>query len=293
VTAAFDSYQVRALTDVSFSVRRGEVLGVLGGTGSGKSVALKLLAGRLRPTEGSVKVFGVSPTRARIRARVGFLPGRPAARSEDPWFGWRRFLGAFLPRAAGAERERAGAADSRRAQLRQAVLGNRDLVILDDAFSELDTAGREEVKQLVRALAARGKTIVIGTDSLADARDVCDRLCILHDGKVQAMGSLSELLAGVGSIRFLAPVLPDSVAQQLLSVMRREFPSRSADASGNSTSPGGANAAETSGPEPEAAAGDLNGVNPAKLVALTGENSPAASPANPGAAAAPPSSNPL
>ena len=232
VTAAFDSYQVRALSDVSLSVRRGEVFAVLGGKGSGKSTLLRLLAGKLVPADGSVRVFGRSP--GATRPRIGYLAGRPAPGTPS---GWRRWLGWFSnPRPPGAEPpgEDSRLSEARRAQLRQAVLGNRELIVLDDAFEGLDNAGREEIKALISELAARGKTIVLGAKSLRDVRDSCDRLCILHEGKLQAVGTLEELLTHPEAVRFLAPVLSLDLKQQLLSAIRQEFSTR-----GNSKAPSG------------------------------------------------------
>ena len=222
VTVAFDSYRVRALNDVSFSVRRGEILGVLGGSGSGKSTVLRLLAGKLRPTEGTVRVFGRSPCRAGARARIGFLAGRPAASAK---FGWRKWLGLLSStKSHSAQTGKSHPApETRRAQLRQAVLGNRDLIVLDDAFEGLDPAGQSEVKALVAQLASKGKTIVLGTASLAEATDICDRLCVLHEGKLQALGTLAEMLTCPDALRFLAPVLPAALTQQLLTVIRTGF----------------------------------------------------------------------
>src|SRR5690242_3860282 len=76
VTVTYDGYLTRALTRVNLDFRRGEVTAVLGAKGAGKSTTLKILAGRLRPTEGAAKVFGRSPRRGATKARVGYLPGK-------------------------------------------------------------------------------------------------------------------------------------------------------------------------------------------------------------------------
>src|SRR6185312_7936477 len=91
VTMTYDGYQTRALTRVNLDFRRGEVVGVLGAEGAGKSTVLKILAGRLGPSEGTVKVFGRSPRRG-SRTRVGYLPGKIDA-SRPPGFFRRLFAG--------------------------------------------------------------------------------------------------------------------------------------------------------------------------------------------------------
>ena len=170
--------------------RRGEVTGVLGTKGAGKSTVLKILAGQLAPTEGTAKVFGRSP-RHGSKARVGYLPGKV-----DP----TRPAG-FVDRLLG--RKKSPPAGRGVARLAQAMLGNRDLLVLDDPFADLEPAEMAEAKALIRDMVARGKTVILSSDALMDVKDLCERLVILHEGKVQAIGTLAELLAGGGAIRFL------------------------------------------------------------------------------------------
>ena len=95
----------------------------------------------------------------------------------------------------------------RRIGLAQALINDPDLVILDEPTSGLDPIGCREVKDLILALARRGKTIILSSHLLADVEDVCDRVVIYYGGRVQAMGTLRELLAEADSIRITAPVL--------------------------------------------------------------------------------------
>jgi ABC-2 type transport system ATP-binding protein len=223
VSRFFKSYQVRALTEASFDVRRSEVLGVLGPNGSGKSTALKILAGQLRPTEGSVKVFDLSPWRSSVKARISYLPGTA---NEPVAAGWKSFFQRFFSakqRTGNGSTDQFTSAMSRRNQLTSALAKNADLVILNEPFAGLDPASTQEVKALIRSLVQRGRTVVLSSDSLSDVGEICDRLVIFFEGKVQAAGTLDQLLAMPDAIRFTAPVLPSTTSQRVLQVIREEI----------------------------------------------------------------------
>jgi len=110
----------------------------------------------------------------------------------------------------------------RRIGLAQALINDPDLVILDEPTSGLDPIGCREVKDLILALARRGKTIILSSHLLADVEDVCDRVVIYYGGRVQAMGTLRELLAEADSIRITAPVLPRETLQRVLELIRQD-----------------------------------------------------------------------
>jgi ABC-2 type transport system ATP-binding protein len=211
VTVTYDGYQTRALSHVTVEFRRGEVTGVLGGPGAGKSTAFKILAGQMAPTEGKVKVFDRSP-RAGAKARVGYLPGKVDL-NRPP---------GFVDRLLGRRRTSPPAGRGI-ARLAQAMLGNRDLLVLDDPFADLEPAELIEAKALIRDMVGRGKTVVLSSDSLMDVKDFCDRFVIVHEGKVQAIGTLTELLSSTSAIRFLPAVLPDETAERLLNILREEI----------------------------------------------------------------------
>lgn len=212
VTMTFDGYLTRTLSHVSLDLRRGEVFGVLGAKRAGKSTLLKVLAGRVRVTEGKVKVFGRSPRRGSARARVGYVPGKV-----DLDRGAGFFSRLFARKRAAEAAVRGGAG------LTQAIIGGRDLIVLDEPFAETGPAEKAELKALIRELAGRGKTVVLTSDTLEDAKDVCERLGILHEGRILAIGSLAELLGAPGAIRFLAPVLPAEIAGRITRILREEI----------------------------------------------------------------------
>ncbi len=210
VTVTYDGYQTRALNRVDVDFHRGEVTAVLGAKNAGKSTLLKILSGRLGATEGSVKVFGRSP-RGGAKARIGYLPGKADA-NRPP---------GFVDRLLGKKRESNSGARGV-ARLTQAILGNRDLVVLDDPFADLSMAEISEAKALIRDLVARGKTVVFSSNALMDVKDICHRMVVLDEGRVQAVGTLPELLAGGSAIRFLPAVLPEEMVERVLAVLREE-----------------------------------------------------------------------
>jgi len=110
----------------------------------------------------------------------------------------------------------------RRIGLAQALINDPDLVLLDEPTSGLDPIGCREVKDLILALARRGKTVILSSHLLADVEDVCDRVVIYYGGRIQAMGTLKELLAQADSIRITAPVLPRETLQRVLDVIRHD-----------------------------------------------------------------------
>jgi ABC-type Mn2+/Zn2+ transport system ATPase subunit len=213
VTVTFDGYLTRALARVNLEVRRGEILGLLGAEGAGKSTLLRLLAGRMRPTEGSVKVFGRSPRWGSARARIGYVPGK-SEMARQRGFISRIFLGKSESAQAGAR----GVPG-----LTQAIMGARDLIVLDEPFAEAAPAEKAALKALIRELIGRGKTVIISSDSLVDTKDICERVAVLQEGKIQAVGSLQQLLEAPGALRFLAPVLPPEISGRFAEILRHEL----------------------------------------------------------------------
>ena len=145
VTVTYDGYLTRALSRVNLDFRRGEVMGVLGPKGAGKSTVLKALAGRLRPAEGAVRVFDRSPRSGATKARMGYLPGKVDPKNSP----------GFLDRVFGGKKETVSSRGP--ARLTQAILGSRDLLILDDPFAGLEPAELIETKTLIRDMVAKGK----------------------------------------------------------------------------------------------------------------------------------------
>lgn len=206
--------KVQALKSLSLDVHKGEVFGLLGPNGSGKTTTLKLLLGLLFPTEGDITVLGKQASNVDKNEKIGYLP-------EESYL--YRFLNAEetldfygrLFKMSGRERrkraseliEMVGLKHARRRQLKeyskgmtrriglaQALINNPDLVMLDEPTSGLDPIGTREMKDLILKLKSEGKTVVMCSHLLADVQDVCDRIAILFQGELKELGHVNDLL---------------------------------------------------------------------------------------------------
>src|SRR6478672_3418180 len=234
--------KARAVDNVDFEVRRGEVFGLLGPNGSGKSTTVKLLLGLLYPTKGYIEVFGHSPRHVATKSRIGYLPEESYlyrylnSRETLDFFGNLFHLPADqrdnradqLLEMVGLNQTRTRAVGEfskgmqRRIGLAQALINDPDLIILDEPTSGLDPIGCREVKDLIVELARRGKTVILSSHLLADVEDVCDRVVIYYGGRIQAMGTLKELLAAPDSLQITTPPLPRETMEKVLSLIRRD-----------------------------------------------------------------------
>jgi ABC-2 type transport system ATP-binding protein len=112
---------------------------------------------------------------------------------------------------------------ARRIGLAQALINDPDLVILDEPTSGLDPIGCRQVKDLIRVLASRGKTVLLSSHLLADVEDVCDRIAILYNGGIQAQGTIRELLEQKSQYYLSLPELPAEALQRILAAARAEL----------------------------------------------------------------------
>ena len=234
--------KARAVDNVDFEVRRGEVFGLLGPNGSGKSTTIKMLLGLLYPTKGQVTVFGASPRDVKTKARIGYLPEesylyRYLTPGETLDFFGNLFALDSADRKKRTEQliEMVGLGNARtrtvgefskgmqrRIGLAQALINDPDLLILDEPTAGLDPLGCREIKDLIRTLAKRGKTVILSSHLLADVEDVCDRVVIYYGGKIQAQGTLKELLAAPDEVRITSPVLSRETTEKVLQILRAE-----------------------------------------------------------------------
>src|SRR5512135_2406186 len=234
--------KARAVDNVDFEVRRGEVFGLLGPNGSGKSTTVKLMLGLLYPTKGHVEVFNHSPRHVATKSRIGYLPEESYLYRYLNSRETLQFFGNLFELDKGDRRQRTeqllemvglsqvhlrsvgefSKGMQRRIGLAQALINDPDLVILDEPTSGLDPIGCRELKDLIIALAQRGKTVIRSSHLLSDVEDVCDRVVIYYGGKVQAMGTLKDLLATPDSIRITTPALPRETLERVLEILRKD-----------------------------------------------------------------------
>ncbi|HMO83758.1 MAG TPA: ABC transporter ATP-binding protein [Lacipirellulaceae bacterium] len=233
--------KARAVDNVSFEVRRGEVFGLLGPNGSGKSTTVKMLLGLLHPTRGLIEVFGKNPRHVQTKARIGYLPEEsylyryldsretldffgnlfrlPADKRDDRTEQLLEMVG-----LKNVQRRVVGEFSKgmqRRIGLAQALINDPDLVILDEPTSGLDPLGCREVKDLILALARRGKTVILSSHLLADVQDVCDRIAILHQGELKELGRVDQLLRVADVTQIRARNLSADCQNEIRSVIER------------------------------------------------------------------------
>jgi ABC-2 type transport system ATP-binding protein len=226
--------RVRAVDDVSLTVKAGEVFGLLGPNGSGKSTTIKIILGLLDPTAGECRVFGTPSNRVEARREVGYLP-------EAPYF-YRYLSGTELvrfyaricgvPAAKAKDRVRevidwvglSGAADRRvgtyskgmlqRIGLAQAIVHDPRLIILDEPTAGVDPIGSSEISELILRLKAQGRTVLITSHLLAQIEDICDRIAILDRGKLILEGAVRELVGQANRQALIVDALsPDEQAE--------------------------------------------------------------------------------
>jgi ABC-2 type transport system ATP-binding protein len=235
--------KARAVDNVDFDVYRGEVFGLLGPNGSGKSTTVKLLLGLLNPTKGHIEVFGHSPRHVQTKSRIGYLPEESYLYRYLNSRETLDFFGNLFQLSKGERNNRAdqllemvglsqvhlrsvgefSKGMQRRIGLAQALINDPDLVILDEPTSGLDPIGCREVKDLIVALARRGKTVILSSHLLSDVEDVCDRVVIYYGGKIQAAGTLKELLATPDTLQITTPVLPRPTLERVLEIIRKDI----------------------------------------------------------------------
>ena len=210
--------RITALAGLTMSIPAGDVFGFLGPNGAGKTTAVKLLLGLARPTAGEGWVLGapLSDRGAHRRARrgVGYLPelfryqhwlsAREVLRVHCELIGlerqtWNAEIKDALGLVGLSDRadDRVGGYSKgmqQRLGLGVALLGRPALVLLDEPTSALDPVGRHDVREVIRALKARGTTVFLNSHLLTEVEQVCDRVAIVDNGRVIQVGTLDELL---------------------------------------------------------------------------------------------------
>ncbi|HVU24258.1 MAG TPA: ABC transporter ATP-binding protein [Opitutus sp.] len=209
--------RLRALDDVTLRVAPGEVFGLLGPNGSGKSTTIKILLGLVTPTAGACEIHGIPSDRVEARRGVGYLPEGPdfhrflSGHELVTWHGRLAGLGGARLRervaaaidAAGLPREAANRRVAtysqgmlRRVGLAQALVHDPRVVVLDEPTAGLDPFGADAMGGLVRRLKAEGRTVLLTSHLLAHVEEQCDRIGILHRGRLIFEAAVNELPGG-------------------------------------------------------------------------------------------------
>jgi ABC-2 type transport system ATP-binding protein len=213
-----------ALRALNLEIVRGEIFGLLGPNGSGKTTTIKLLLGLLFPSEGEAFVFGKPAADVTKNEKVGYLPEesylyRFLNAEETLDFYGRLFNLDPRVREKRAQEliEKVGLKADRKRNLReyskgmrqriglaQALINNPDLVILDEPTSGLDPLGARWMKDLIVELRKQGKTVIMCSHRLEDVQDVCDRIAILNEGELQSFGEVKTLLQDINRVELRA-----------------------------------------------------------------------------------------
>src|SRR5579871_1683966 len=213
-----------ALRALNLQIYRGEIFGLLGPNGSGKTTTIKLLLGLLFPTDGEALVFGEPAVKVSKNERIGYLPEesylyRFLNAEETLDFYGRLFNMPPSTREKKAQEliEKVGLKADRKRTLReyskgmrqriglaQALINDPDLVILDEPTSGLDPLGARWMKDLIADLRTSGKTVIMCSHRLEDVQDICDRIAILSEGELQAYGEIEQLLQDTNRVEMRA-----------------------------------------------------------------------------------------
>ncbi|HEY3227499.1 MAG TPA: ABC transporter ATP-binding protein [Planctomycetota bacterium] len=234
--------RLKALDGLNLEVRPGEIFGFIGPNGSGKTTTMKLLLGLLFPTSGTARVLGRAPTDVAAKARIGFLP-------EESYL--YRFLNAdetldfyarlfHIDRATRRKRideliARFGMEHARKRQIReyskgmvrritfaQALVNDPEVVFLDEPTSGLDPISTRDMKDLILDLKARGKTVFLSSHLLADVQAICDRIGIIHEGKLKEYGAVRDILVRRDHVALTFRNLGDETRRKLVDIAKQE-----------------------------------------------------------------------
>ncbi|HOK42261.1 MAG TPA: ATP-binding cassette domain-containing protein [Thermoclostridium caenicola] len=213
---------VTAVDNLTFTVQKGEIFGLLGENGAGKTTTLRMLATMLKPTSGTARLAGFDVVRSpeEVRRRVGFLFGgesglydRLTVYENIQYFGE---LNDMHPREIKKRIEeladifdmkdflnkRAGKLSKgmrQKASFARAIIHNPDVLLLDEPTSGLDVGAMREVQAFLKVQKEKGKTILFSSHTMSEVEKLCDRIAVIHKGSLVDMGSTDELLKKHGT----------------------------------------------------------------------------------------------
>ena len=233
--------KVRALKALDLEVRQGEIFGLLGPNGSGKTTTMKLLLGLLFPTSGQALVFNRDAGEVDKNERIGYLPEEsylyPFLNAEETLDFYGRLFNMTtetrrrrmdelidmvkLSWARRRQLKEYSKGMARRIGLAQALINDPELILLDEPTTGLDPIGTREMKDLILRLKAEGKTVIMCSHLLADVQDVCDRIAILYQGELKELGRVDALLKVRDVTQILAAGLSNEAQAEIRTVIEQ------------------------------------------------------------------------
>ena len=223
-TSAFGRSRVRAIEDISFQVTKGEVFGLLGANGAGKTTTVKILLDLTRATSGEAEVLGLPTRDPESRRLVGYLP---EGHRFPNYLTARETLGIFgrmsgmsrqsirrrttelltevgIERWADVKVKKFSKGMTQRLGLAAAMVHDPEVLFLDEPTDGVDPVGRREIRDVLQARARSGKTIFLNSHLLSEIELMCDRVAVLRNGKIAAIGSVDQLTTRGSSYRLVA-----------------------------------------------------------------------------------------
>ena len=204
--------QKKAVDNLSFKAKEGEIIGFLGPNGAGKTTTMRLILGYLKPTEGEIKVDGLDPIKERVEVlrKIGYLPENNPLYQEMKVKEYLNFIGQVkeeknideIVKKVGLEEvlsqkiEELSRGFKQRVGLAASLFGNPKILILDEPTSGLDPLEQEKIRTLIKKM-AKNKTIIFSTHILSEVEDVANRLIIINHGKIVYDGVKPKEKGGV------------------------------------------------------------------------------------------------
>jgi ABC-2 type transport system ATP-binding protein len=220
---------VQAVCDVDLVITAGETVALLGPNGAGKTTTIEMMLGLIKPDSGTVSIFGVPPAAARQAGRVGamlqtgslldHLRVREIVALMASYYPHPLPVGDVLQTTGADEFARRwttklSGGQVQRVRFAAAIVGDPDLLLLDEPTAGIDVEGRRDFWQAMRAMTAHGKTVVFATHYLEEADAYADRIVLLARGRIVADGPATEIKAQAGS-RTIRATLPEATVAAL------------------------------------------------------------------------------
>jgi ABC-2 type transport system ATP-binding protein len=220
-----------AVSDVSFSIGKGEVVAILGPNGAGKTTTISMILGLLKPTTGEVRIFGHEPGDKRVREKLGVMlqevsvmPGlkvREILELIRSYYSNPFSLQELITLTGLTEKdlktmaEKLSGGQKRRLNFALALVGNPELIIFDEPTVGMDITSRNRFWQTVGMLAQQGKTIIFSTHYLQEADEAAKRILLFKDGEIVADGTPAQIKASITKQTISFKVDPDTSLEKL------------------------------------------------------------------------------
>ena len=234
--------RLTAVDALSIDVRRGEIFGIIGPNGSGKTTTNKMLLGLLNPTAGKALVLGNPPDHVATKMRIGFLPEEsylyPFLTGEETLDFYGRIFRIPAPErkkrvdklldlfemdyARKRQLKEYSKGMVRRISFAQALINEPELVFLDEPTSGLDPISSIMIKRLIEELKSKGTTVFLASHLLADVQELCDRIAILNHGKREVYGTIEEVLVRRDHVSLTVKNLSDEAHERIKAAIARE-----------------------------------------------------------------------